>query len=216
MPDSIHWTTFFSATIVLLLIPGPSVMYVVTRGVEQGYRGVVFSSLGLALGDLIQVLCTVAGLSALLASSVALFDILKYLGAAYLIVLGLHRLLARAQRSPQNCVGTEQPREETARSLVVQALFALNPKTAIFFLALFPQFVSENAGPAWRQILLFGGAFVVLGFVTNSMYGCFGGSINSIFGRNNRFQAATRYLSGVAMIAMGVAAAMAGAPRKPL
>jgi threonine/homoserine/homoserine lactone efflux protein len=66
MPDIVHWSTFFTATIILLLIPGPSVMYVVTRGIEHGYRGVGLSSVGLALGDLLQVLCTVAGLAALL------------------------------------------------------------------------------------------------------------------------------------------------------
>ena len=66
MPDLVHWSAFFAASIVLLLIPGPSVMYVVTRGIEQGYGGVVFSAIGLALGDLIQVFGTVIGISALL------------------------------------------------------------------------------------------------------------------------------------------------------
>jgi threonine/homoserine/homoserine lactone efflux protein len=209
MPDLVHWSTFFTATIILLLIPGPSVIYVVTRGVEHGYRGVVLSSLGLALGDLLQVLGTVGGLAALLASSVLLFGIVKYVGAAYLIVLGIHRFLATNATPLTNFVPTEHPTRQTSRSLVVQALFALNPKTAIFFLALFPQFVADNAGPAWLQILLFGCVFVVLGFVTNSMYGCLAGTIGSFAKHSPRFPIVTRYISGAVLVGMGITAALA-------
>ena len=216
MPDIVHWTTFFTATIILLLIPGPSVMYVVTHGIEHGYRGVVLSSVGLALGDLLQVLCTVAGLAALLASSVLLFGIVKYVGAAYLIVLGIHRFLATNATPLATFDITEHPPEQTSGSLVVQALFALNPKTAVFFLALFPQFVAENDGPAWLQILLFGCVFVVLGFVTNSMYGCLGGTLSSYAKHSDRFNIATRYISSAVLIGMGIAAALASAPHKPV
>src|ERR1700730_2100643 len=206
MPDLVHWSTFFTATTILLLIPGPSVMYVVTRGIEYGYRGVVLSSVRLALGDMLQVLCTVAGLSVLLASSVVLFGIVKYVGAAYLVFLGSHRLLAKNTPALANFVTTEHPADQTSsRSLIAQTFFALNPKTAIFFLALFPQFVAENAAPAWLQILLFGCTFVILGFVTNSMYGCLGGTLSSIAKHSNRFHIATRYISSVAMIGMGIA-----------
>jgi threonine/homoserine/homoserine lactone efflux protein len=209
MPDLVHWSRFFTATIILLLIPGPSVMYVVVRGIEHGYRGAVLSSLGLALGDLLQVLCTVGGFAALLASSVLLFGIVKYVGAAYLIVLGVHRFLATDPTPLTNFVATEHPVRQTSRSLVLQALFALNPKTAIFFLALFPQFVAENSGPAWLQILLFGCVFVVLGFVTNSIYGCLGGTLSSVAKHRNRFHIVTRYISGAVLFGMGITAALA-------
>ena len=217
MPDLVHWSTFFTATIILLLIPGPSVMYVVTRGIEHGYRGVIFSSAGLALGDLLQVICTVAGLSALLASSALFFGIVKYAGATYLIGLGLRGLLVKNAPSLVNLAGADDPanRRSSARSLVAQAFFALNPKTAIFFLALFPQFVAENAGPAWVQILLFGCVFVILGFVTNSLYGGLGGTLSSIAKNSNRFNIATRYVSSAVLIAMGMAAALVSAPHKP-
>jgi threonine/homoserine/homoserine lactone efflux protein len=209
MPDLVHWSAFFTATIILLLIPGPSVMYVVTSGVEHGYRGVLLSSLGLALGDLLQVLGTVGGLAALLASSVLFFDIVKYVGAAYLIVLGMHRFLATNATPVANFVITEHAAQQTSRSLIVQAFFALNPKTAIFFLALFPQFVAYKAGPAWLQILLFGSVFVVLGFVTNSMYGFVGGTIRSFAKHSHRFHIATRYISGAILVGMGLAATLA-------
>jgi threonine/homoserine/homoserine lactone efflux protein len=187
-------------------------MYVVSRGIEHGYRGAILSSVGLALGDLLQVLCTVAGLAALLASSGLVFGIVKYLGAAYLIVLGIHRFLATNATPVANFVITEHPAQQTSRSLVVQALFAVNPKTAIFFLALFPQFVADNAGSAWLQILLFGCTFVVLGFVTNSIYGWVGGKLSSIAKHSNRFQIATRYISSVVLVGMGIAAALGSPP----
>lgn len=216
MPDFLHWSTFLGATIVLLLIPGPSVIYVVTRGMEHGYRGVVFSSIGLALGDLLQVLCTVLGLSAVLASSSVVFGIVKYAGAGYLIVLGLRRMLARGANTAPKFLAAEHADQETSRSLVKQAFFALNPKTAIFFLALFPQFVAQNAGPPWFQILLFGCAFVVLGFITNSLYGFLGGTLGAIGNQNQRFQMASRCISGVVLIGMGIAAALASVPHKPI
>jgi threonine/homoserine/homoserine lactone efflux protein len=210
MPDFAHWSVFFAATIILLLVPGPSVMYVVARGIDQGYRAAVFSSLGLGLGDLLQVVCAAVGLSALLASSVVLLSIAKYVGAAYLVFLGVRRLLeTNASALPTSGGREHTPRRIPSRSLIIQGFLALNPKTALFFLALFPQFVAPNAGPAWLQILLFGCVFVALGFITNSLYGCLGGKVlGSLARRSNRFQNASRFVSGGTLIALGVAAAV--------
>jgi len=210
VPDLNHWSVFFAATIVLLVIPGPSVMYVVTRGIDNGSRAAMYSAAGLALGDLLQVACTAAGLSALLASSVLVFNLVKYAGAAYLVVLGITTFFAKNARGLQPPVagGCIAPGMRS-RSLILQGFFALNPKTALFFLALFPQFVAENAGPAWLQILCFGCAFVALGFATNSIYGCVGGKLlGGLARRSSRFQTAIRYASGGVLIALGVAVAL--------
>lgn len=217
MPNGTHWGLFFAATIILLITPGPSVMYVVARGIDHGYRGAVFSSVGLAFGDLFQVLCTVVGLSALLASSTVLFTVVKYTGAAYLIILGLRRLLEKDARRSRNSLPNENAAgRASSGSLVLQGFFALNPKTALFFLALFPQFVAEDAGPAWLQILLFGCAFVALGFITNSIFGCIGGKLRLVARRSHRFQVASRYFSGGTLVVLGVAAALTHAPGKGL
>ena len=192
-------------------------MYVITRSIEHGYRGTIFSSVGLAAGDLLQVLCTVVGVSALLVSSVVFFTILKYAGAAYLIALGIRQLLSKHVPSLAHLRAAGFPVDRVSSwTLSVQAFFALNPKTAIFFLALFPQFVTPNAGPAWRQILLFGCMFVVLGFITNSLYGCLGGTIASVARNNARFQESIHYVSGVVLLGMGIAAGLASAPARPL
>ncbi len=215
MPDLAHWGVFFSATIVLLLIPGPSVMYAVARGIDSGHRAAVFSSLGLALGDLFQVLCTAVGLSALLASSLLVFTIVKYAGAAYLMLMGVRRIIEkRAPVLARASSGERAFRMTSSGSFVLQGLFALNPKTALFFLALFPQFVAQNGGPAWLQTLVFGCGFVVLGFITNSIFGCLGGKVfGSLARSDNRFQSAARYVGGVTLIALGVAGALTRMPR---
>src|SRR5262249_32060209 len=158
----------------------------------QGYRGALFSTIGLALGDLLQVLWTAAGLGALLASSVFLFSVVKYAGAGYLIFLGIRRLLERNSLPAAGSTTADRPIADrtSPRSFVLQGFLALNPKTTLFFLALFPQFVAPDAGPAWLQILLLGVAFVTLGFVTNSLYGCLGGKIGAFVRRSPRFQTA--------------------------
>ena len=215
MPDLAHWSVFLAATIVLLLIPGPTVMYVIGRGIDQGYRGALFSAIGLALGDLLQVLWTAAGLGALLASSVVLFTAVKYAGAAYLIFLGVRRLLERNSLATSSATADLAIANPTSsRSFILQGFLALNPKTTLFFLALFPQFVAGDAGPAWLQILWFGIAFVALGFVTNSLYGCLGGKIGSFARQSPRFQTAARYINAATMIGLGIMAALTPAPRK--
>jgi threonine/homoserine/homoserine lactone efflux protein len=155
------------------------------------------------------------GLSALLASSLLLFTIVKYAGAAYLLVMGVRRIVEkRAPALADSTGGESAPRTRSSGSFIVQGVFALNPKTALFFPALFPQFVSQNGGPAWLQIFFFGCGFVVLGFITNSIFGCLGGKLlGSLALRNNRFQSAARYVSGVTLIALGVVGALTRMPR---
>jgi len=206
MPDFAHCSLFLGATVVLLLIPGPSVIYVLTQGIYHGYRGAVLSSAGLALGDLLQVLCTAAGISVLMGSSSTLFFALKYAGAAYLIMLGLLRLFGK-DTCKSDPTGDEAPKT-SSRSLVMRAFFALNPKTGLFFLALFPQFIDQNAGPAWFQILLFGCAFVSLGFLTNFIYGAMAGKVSRLFTHSDRFRNSARYASAVTLIGLGLLAAI--------
>jgi threonine/homoserine/homoserine lactone efflux protein len=217
VPDFTHWSVFLTATIILLVIPGPSVLFVVARGIDQGSRAALFSSVGLAFGDLFQVLCAAVGLSALLASSIMLFMTVKYAGAAYLIFIGIRRILEKDAPLVPDALGKPSFSKLRARSLVVQgfSVNALNPKTALFFLALLPQFVTPTAGPASFQILALGGAFVALGFLTNSVYGLMGGKLGSFARHSVRFRKMTRFAGGGTLVALGVAAALAPASHRP-
>jgi threonine/homoserine/homoserine lactone efflux protein len=205
MPAFSHWAIFLTATLVLLLIPGPSVIYVLTQAMDHGSRGAVLASIGLALGDLVQALVTVVGLSALLASSVVTFQVLKYAGAAYLVFLGVRRLAMNDKALSHSSVVRQNP---GAWSVIAQAFFALNPKTALFFVALFPQLIVPGEGPAWGHMLLFGCAFAVLGFGTNALYGCIGGRIAAGLTRSERFRASARYATAGMLIALGLIAAV--------
>ena len=213
VPDLAHWTIFLSAAFVLLITPGPSIMYVIARAIAQGPQAAVFSAVGLALGDLLQVVATALGLSALLASAPAIFSLLKFAGAAYLIVLGVLTLIGKGARAASPIEGNLRPRQPAKSSLILQGFLALNPKTALFFLAFLPQFVDPKAGSTSAQILTFGIAFVVLGFCTNSLFGCLGGKVGGVATSNSAFQAITRFGSGIILIALGVLSAYMPMPR---
>jgi threonine/homoserine/homoserine lactone efflux protein len=207
MPDLSHWGIFLAATFVLLLVPGPSVIYVLTQAIDHGYRGAVFASVGLALGDLLQVFVTVLGLSALLSSSIVSFHALKYAGASYLIFLGVRRF-ARNDDKIFTDTSASRHNRPRASSLISQAFFALNPKTALFFLALFPQLIDQTGAAAWIQMLWFGCAFSVLGFTTNALYGCIGGRLALGFTGNERMRSSARYATAGTLILLGLIAAV--------
>jgi threonine/homoserine/homoserine lactone efflux protein len=213
VPDLAHWTIFLSAAFVLLITPGPSIMYVMARAIAQGPHAAVLSAVGLALGDLLQVVATAVGLSALLASAPAIFSVLKFAGAAYFVVLGAITLIGKAARAASPIEGNLRPQLPAKRSLILQGFLALNPKTALFFLAFLPQFLDPRAGSTSTQILRFGIVFVVLGFFTNSMFGCLGGKLCDVTRSSSVFQAITRFASGVILIVLGVVAAFMPTPQ---
>jgi threonine/homoserine/homoserine lactone efflux protein len=215
MPDLAHWAIFLSAAFVLLITPGPSIMYVMARAIAQGPHAAVLLAIGLALGDLVQVIATAVGLSALLASAPAIFSALKFAGAAYLIFLGIITLLGKGARAASPIEGNRREQQPAKRSLILQGFLALNPKTALFFLAFLPQFVDPRAGSTSAQILTFGIAFVVLGFITNSLFGCLGGKLGDVAKSKTVFQVITRFASGIILIVLGVVAAYMPSPSDP-
>jgi threonine/homoserine/homoserine lactone efflux protein len=207
MPDFAHWTVFVAAMAVLLAIPGPSVIYVLTQAVDHGYRGALFASLGLAAGDFLQAIAAALGLSAAFASSPLVFHAARWLGAGYLIFLGIRRLYVTD--SP----GGGEPRDRSpdnasARSLIARAFLAMNPKTTLFFLALFPQVVDLRTGAAWVQMSIFGVTFTVIGLMTNFLYGCAGRRLVAHFIGTSRGRSAARYATAGTLIGRGLVAAV--------
>jgi threonine/homoserine/homoserine lactone efflux protein len=212
VPDIAHWTIFLSAA-VPLITPGPSVIFVMARAIAHGPEAAVLSGVGLALGDLLQVVATAVGLSALLVSAPAVFSVLKFGGAAYLVALGTLTLIGKGKRVANGVKEIPAPHESAKHSLILQGFLALNPKTALFFLAFLPQFVDPRIGSAGVQILTFGITFVALGLVTNSLFGCLGAKLGTLAGSSSTFQAITRFASGIILIALGIAAAYISPPQ---
>lgn len=162
------------AALVLLVIPGPSVLYVITRSIDQGRSAGIVSVLGNAIGSIILSIAAAVGLSAILASSAIAFNIVKYLGAAYLIYLGISRLLSKEEQTTDITVSRQRLLHIFTQGVIVSVL---NPKTALFFLAFVPQFIDVSAGGVWEQTLFFGLLLVLLGVMTDSIYALLAGSL---------------------------------------
>ena len=137
MPDLSTFALFAATSFLILVVPGPAVLFIVTRSLEQGPRAGLVSMLGVETGGLVHVAFATAGLSALLASSTAAFNVVKYAGAAYLIWLGVTRLLRRHEFEP---AATREPTSHARLFRQGVIVNVLNPKVTIFFLAFLPQF----------------------------------------------------------------------------
>jgi threonine/homoserine/homoserine lactone efflux protein len=201
---------FSTAALALLLIPGPTVLYVVTRSIEQGRRAGLVSVLGTHVGSLVHVTAAALGLSALLVSSAVAFTAVKYVGAVYLIWLGIRRWRAGDRASlhaRQRALTTPQLFRQ---GFVVQVL---NPKTAIFFLAFLPQFVDADRGPVTLQVLVLGVVFISIGLLSDSAYAVAAGSIGGALRRSDRARRAERYVSSGVYVGLGVTTAVAGGHR---
>ena len=212
MPDLAHWTWFLASAFVLLVTPGPSILYVVARGIAQGWRAAVFSAVGLALGDLLQVIATALGLSALLVSAPKLFVAMKVGAGMYLVLLGVATLLGEGAHGRASLTAVDRRGASSPRALIGQGILAWNPKTALFLLAFLPQFIARDAGPAGVQILALGAAFVGFGLLTNSVFGCLGAKLGTMATHAKGPRSVVRYASGGVLIAVGIAAILTPAP----
>lgn len=199
-------SAFLAASFILAVTPGPGVFYIVTRSVLQGRRHGIASVLGVALGNLGNAVGASIGLAALFAISTLAFTVVKYAGAAYLIYLGIQAL-----RAPQANVNGEKPAPAPLarifRDGFVVAL--LNPKTAIFFAAFLPQFMSAGAEPIVQSVAL-GALFVGIAAVTDTGYALAAGAIAPMLSRARGVRSLGRYLTGGAFIGLGVFTALGG------
>lgn len=209
MPSATTYGLFVLAALVLLLIPGPAVLYIVTRSIDQGRTAGLASVLGVSTGTLIQVGFAVVGLSSLVLASAVAFDVVKYAGAAYLVLLGIKRLLSR-----QTLDLRAERRPRTLRRLYTQGVIVntLNPKTALFIFALLPQFVDPAAGRVWLQVLVLGLTLCALGLTCDGMYAFVAGTVADAL-RGSRLTARVeRWLGGSVLVGLGVAAAVVSRP----
>ncbi|MFL5924373.1 MAG: LysE family translocator [Gaiellaceae bacterium] len=207
MPDASTLLLFTVASLALLAVPGPAVVYLVTRSVTQGRTAGLVSVLGVETGTFAYAVAAAAGLTGLVAASETGFTIVRFGGAAYLVYLGVRRLLDR---------GDVEAAAPSARSrLFLRGLLVqlLNPKIAVFFLAFLPQFVDPDRGVAWVQILLLGLLFAGLGFLSDGVWAMVAGTLGDRLRRSRRFPSVQRYVSGSVFVGLGAVAAFS-APTK--
>ena len=206
MPDWSTLLAFSAATIALLLIPGPAVLYILQRSIADGREVGLASVAGLEVGDLIQASAAAGGLSAVLAASATAFNVVKWIGAVYLIVTGI-LTLARVPKE----IDPDKP-GVTIKAAFRQGVLvnALNPKTALFFLSIFPQFVHADEPNAGVQSMVLGLVFVLLATVFNGTYSLMASSMRHLLLRGRTLPIMRRWVSGGMFIGLGVMAAATG------
>lgn len=198
MIDAKTFSIFFLAALTLAVMPGPGMLYVLARTLRGGKREGILSTLGTGLGGLVHTIAAALGISALLSTSALAFSLVKWLGALYLIYLGIRTLIERQH-------GGQTPTAPVKNSAFRQGIVTevLNPKTAIFFLAFIPQFVTPNAN-VFFQFVLLGSISTLLNSSSDLLVALTAGPLSNLLKRNKRLEHAQRYVSGGTLIGLGL------------
>lgn len=204
MPSSSAYLVFLTTAIALLLVPGPAVLYVVTRSIEMGRAGGLASVAGITTGTFTHVALATAGLSSLVLASNTAFDAVKYAGAAYLLLLGVRRLLGRGLEEAESDAAPRTRRRAYTQGVVVNLT---NPKTIVFIFAFIPQFVDPHARHVWLQVLVFGVSFAVLGCLSDSVYALAAGRIADRLRGTAGIARVQRWVGGGVLVGLGIFAA---------
>lgn len=211
IPSTSSLLLFLAGAVLLLVTPGPAVFYIVSRTVGQGRAAGLVSATGIAVGTLFHVTAATLGLSALLLSSANAFRAVQLAGAAYLIFLGVRTLLRRQDDAPGSPEAAHSLRRIFGQGVLVNVL---NPKSALFFLAFLPQFVNPARGHITAQVLFLGLLFAVMGLCSDSCWALLANQVSGRLRASRRWRRAQRNISGSALIALGVAAAVSGSRTK--
>jgi threonine/homoserine/homoserine lactone efflux protein len=204
--DPHRFVLFFGAAILLAVAPGPGMLYVLARTLAGGRREGILSSLGTFFGGLVHVIAAATGLSLVLATSAVAFAAVKYAGAAYLIYLGV-RMILRAGRDTE----IELPASKAARSPFWQGILteALNPKTALFFLAFIPQFVNRASGGIFWQFVALGAISVTLNTTCDLVVALLAAPIGARLRASAKLRRRQRAATGLTLIGLGAYVAFA-------
>ncbi|MEY4175609.1 MAG: hypothetical protein RI900_2774 [Actinomycetota bacterium] len=207
MPSTSTLAAFAAASFVLLVIPGPAVLYIINHSVSDGRRVGLAAVAGVTLGNLTHAVAAAVGLSAVLATSASAFTAVKWLGAAYLVWVGVRTLL-----QPPAALDSDRPgistRRAFRRGVVVNIL---NPKVALFFLSFLPQFVHPDDGRPALQALVLGLVFVLMGACTDSTYSLLSSSLRDVLLRGRALPFVQRWVAGTVFVVLGALAATASA-----
>ena len=199
MPEKTAFLTFLVAALALNFAPGPDMLYVIGRSVGQGRKAGVVSALGIFAGCWAHILAAAVGIAALLRSSPMAFNVVRYLGAAYLLYLGVKMIAQRSRLEAQ------QLPSESLSNIFRQGVITnvLNPKVALFFLAFLPQFVDARRGSVALQILFLGVVFDLGGTLVNLGVAYAGGTLGDLLRSSPRFALVQKWFTGMVFIGLG-------------
>jgi threonine/homoserine/homoserine lactone efflux protein len=203
-----HLAAFTLTAVVIVVIPDPSVMFVVGRALAYGRRAAVLTVVGNTLGEYVQVIAVALGVGALAERSVAVLTVLKLFGAAYLICLG-----GKTVRDRRSLLTILQPKDHPShRRYLAQGFIvgATNPKTIVFLVAILPLFLDHASGNVPVQILMLGLVFSVIALICDSTWGVFAGAARAWFARSPKRLELIGGIGGLAIIALGARVALTG------
>jgi threonine/homoserine/homoserine lactone efflux protein len=207
LPEPSKLALFMLSALALVLMPGPATLYIMARSINQGRRAGFTSVLGIASGNVVHITAAALGLSALLLSSALAFTAVKYLGAAYLIYLGIRKLCDREDLHLTPTLAPDSLRQIFFQGFVVNAL---NPKAALFFIAFLPQFIEPAKGAVPLQVIALGLVFTAVASCGDSFYALVSGTIGQWLKGNARFRRSQKYVAGGTYIGLGMATALSG------
>ena len=210
LPPGPQLGVFVGAALVLALTPGPALFYILATSIAQGTRSGLVSVLGIATGTFVHVLLAVFGLTLLLASSAAVFQLVKYAGVVYLVALGVYALTRPKQ---EEVLVSERPARDVwrvySRAVMVNVL---NPKVGIFFLAFFPQFVDPGLGEPALQFLLLGVVLIGVVLVTDTLFALTAGAMMRLLKRQSGHSRWPQTMGGLTYIGLGIFSATIDPP----
>jgi threonine/homoserine/homoserine lactone efflux protein len=211
LPSTAHLAAFLVTAYVLILIPGPSVVFVVSRGVALGRRAAVLTVLGNETGFAVVLVIVAVGLGAVLARSDALFTVLKLIGAAYLVLLGVRAIRERGSISEGLRAAADEPRKH-GRTIYREGLIVglTNPKGLLIFSVIIPEFIDRSAGHETAQLLTLGAITVAMALASDLAWAAISGAARQWLGRSPRRLEWMSAGGGVTMIGLGVALAVTG------
>lgn len=208
MPTTATLIAFAAAAFALVVIPGPNLIYIITRGIQQGRRAAIVSALGVQLGMVMHILLATFGLSALVAKSPVLYDVLKYAGAAYLVWMGVS--LLRKRHAPLDVPVEVRPTSMRRIFLSAVAINMLNPKVILFVLALLPQFVDPARGSTSIQMLVLGAVLIIVAMISDTTYALASGSVGEWLKRHPGSDRYRDRASGLVYLMLGLVVALTG------
>lgn len=204
---------FAAMSLLVIVIPGPSVLFVIGRALAHGRRTAVATALGNVFGSYLLVVAVAVGIGSLVERSVTVYLTVKLVGAAYLVYLGVQAFRHRKELTA-SAIGTQAPTEPTrgdVRTVLDGALVGVtNPKGVVFFAAVLPQFVDHSAGHVPLQMLLLGLVPITIGLITDTLWGLTASAARSWFARSDRRLSLIGGAGGCTMIGLGVTVAVTG------
>lgn len=208
MPDLNYWLVFLTAAVVLNISPGPDLIYILSRTIAQGTRVGLASAAGVCSGAIVHVLAAAFGLSAILATSALAFTIVKYVGAAYLVYLGIQALRSRGSALEVDTLKEKTvvtPWQAFRQGVLVDVL---NPKAAIFFMAFLPQFVRADHGSTSAQLVVLGLLVILVAIIIESLFVLAAARSANFFHRSPRVSALLDRALGTVFVSLGIRLAL--------